>query len=168
KGALVLGLAVDAVAAGIALLIRQRRVTNPLYDLNVAGRRVFWAAACAGIIVFGALMVAMLAGQQFLQNVLGYSTFHAGLAILPATICMVLVAPRSAKLVDARGARFTLLTGYLFCLLGFLTMLLLWKEHISYWQVGLGYALVGIGGGVGGTPASDPLTGSVPGERGGG
>ena len=54
---------------------------------------------------------------------------------------MVLVAPRSAKLVEARGARFTLLVGYVFCLLGFLTMLLLWKEDIAYWMVGLGYAL---------------------------
>ena len=54
---------------------------------------------------------------------------------------MVLVAPRSAKLVETRGARFTLLAGYLFCLLGFVTMLLLWKEGIPYWQVGLAYAL---------------------------
>jgi hypothetical protein len=37
-------------------------------------------------------------------------------------------APRSAKLVEARGARFTLLIGYVFCVLGFLTMLLLWKD----------------------------------------
>jgi MFS transporter, DHA2 family, multidrug resistance protein len=75
-------------------------------------------AACAGIIVFGSLMGAMFVGQQFLQNVLGYSTFDAGLAILPTALLMVLVAPRSARLVEARGARFTLLTGYLFCLLG--------------------------------------------------
>ena len=54
---------------------------------------------------------------------------------------MVLVAPRSAKLVEARGARVTLLAGYVFCLLGFLVMLLLWKEGIPYWQVGLAYAL---------------------------
>ena len=166
-GALALGLAAVAVAAGIAFLLRQRRASNPLYDLHIAGRRVFWVAACAGIIVFGALMGAMFVGQQFLQNVLGYSTFDAGLAILPAAICMVLVAPRSAKLVDARGARFTLLTGYLFCLLGFLTMLLLWKEDSSYWQVGLGYALVGVGVGFAGTPASHSLTGSVPVQRAG-
>jgi MFS transporter, DHA2 family, multidrug resistance protein len=117
--------------------------------------------------VFGALMGAMFVGQQFLQNVLGYSTLDAGLAILPAAICMVLVAPRSAKLVDSQGARFTLLTGYLFCLLGFLTMLLLWKEDSSYWRVGLGYALVGIGVGFAGTPASHSLTGSVPVRRAG-
>jgi MFS transporter, DHA2 family, multidrug resistance protein len=68
-------------------------------------------------------LTSLFIGQQFLQNVQGYSTFQAGLAILPSTICMVLVAPHSAKLVEARGARFTLLLGYVFVLLGLLTML---------------------------------------------
>jgi hypothetical protein len=80
---------------------------------------------------------------------------------------MVLVAPRSAKIVDAKGARFTLLLGYAFCLLGFLTMLLLWKEGIPYWKVALGYAFVGTGVGFAGTPASHSLTGSVPVKRAG-
>jgi EmrB/QacA subfamily drug resistance transporter len=167
EGAVVLGLAAIAVAAGIAFLIRQRRARNPLYDLHVAGRPTFWVAALAGIIVFGSLMGAMFVGQQFLQNVLGYSTLEAGAAILPAAVLMVLVAPRSAKLVSARGARVTLLAGYAFCLLGFLAMLFLWKEDISYWKVGLGYALIGVGVGLAGTPASHSLTGSVPVRRAG-
>jgi MFS transporter, DHA2 family, multidrug resistance protein len=167
KGTLVLGLAVITVAAGIAFFLRQRRAANPLYDLHIAGRRIFWVAACAGLIVFGSLMAAMFVGQQFLQNVLGYSTLDAGLAILPAVVGMVLVAPRSAKLVESRGARFTLLIGYVFCLLGFLTMLLLWKESVPYWRVGLGYLLIGIGVGFAGTPASHSLTGSVPVTRAG-
>jgi DHA2 family multidrug resistance protein-like MFS transporter len=156
-----------SVVTVAAFVIRQRRVATPLYDLDVAKRRIFWVAAVAGIIVFGSLMAAMFVGQQFLQNVLDYSTLDAGLAILPAAVCMVVVAPRSAKLVEARGARFTLLCGYVFCLLGFLTMLLLWKESISYWKVGLGYAFVGIGVGLAGTPASHSLTGSVPVRRAG-
>jgi DHA2 family multidrug resistance protein-like MFS transporter len=158
-------LALIAVLALVLFYLRQRRAKNPLYDLDVAARPPFWVAACAGIIVFGSLMGAMFVGQQFLQNVLGYSTFEAGLSILPAALCMVLVAPRSAKIVEARGARFTLLFGYVFVLLGFLTMLLLWKEGISYWKVGLAYALVGIGVGLAGTPASHSLTGSVPVQR---
>src|SRR3954447_1812066 len=167
KGTLTLVLAAIALLGLVAFFLRQRRARNPLYDLHVAGRRVFWVAACAGIIVFGSLMGAMFVGQQYLQNVLGYSTFHAGLAILPAAFAMVLVAPRSAKLVEAHGARFTLLLGYLFCLLGFVTMLLLWKSDVAYWKVGLGYALIGIGVGFAGTPASHSLTGSVPVRRAG-
>jgi predicted MFS family arabinose efflux permease len=162
---LILSLFIVTVMALIAFVIRQRRAKNPLYDLHVAARPTFWVAACAGLIVFGSLMGAMFIGQQFLQNVLGYSTVDAGLAILPAAVCMVVVAPRSAKLVEARGARFTLLFGYVFVLLGFLTMLLLWKENIDYWKVGLGYAFVGIGVGLAGTPASHSLTGSVPVKR---
>jgi MFS transporter, DHA2 family, multidrug resistance protein len=159
---LIISLFIVAAAALIAFYIRQRRARNPLYDLDVAARPTFWVAACAGLIVFGSLMGAMFIGQQFLQNVLDYSTVDAGLAILPAALLMVLVAPRSAKIVETRGARFTLLFGYVFVLLGFLTMLLLWKEDISYWKVGLGYAFVGIGVGLAGTPASHSLTGSVP------
>jgi DHA2 family multidrug resistance protein-like MFS transporter len=164
-GALALGLAVIALAGVGAFVIRQRRAPNPLYDLDVARRRVFWVAACAGIIVFGSLMASAFVGQQFLQNVLGYSTTAAGASILPAAAVMVVVAPRSAKLIESRGARFTLLCGYAFCLLGFLSMLVLWKEGIPYWKVGLAYAFVGAGVGFAGTPASHSLTGSVPVRR---
>jgi MFS transporter, DHA2 family, multidrug resistance protein len=162
KGTLVLSLVIIAVAAVIGFVLRERRAPEPLYDLHVASRRVFWVAACAGVIVFGSLMGAMFIGQQFLQNVLGYSTVDAGLAILPAALFMVLIAPRSAKLVEVKGARFTLLVGYVFILLGFLTMLLLWRENIPYWKVGMAYAFVGAGVGFAGTPASHSLTGSVP------
>jgi MFS transporter, DHA2 family, multidrug resistance protein len=79
----------------------------------------------------------------------------------------VLVAPRSAKIVESRGARFTLLTGYVFLLLAFLAMLLLWKQGTPYWQIGLAYMLIGIGVGFAGTPASHSLTGSVPVTRAG-
>jgi DHA2 family multidrug resistance protein-like MFS transporter len=167
KGTLALGLAAVAAAALIAFYIRQRRAVNPLYDLDVASRRVFWVAACAGIIVFGSLMAAAFVSQQFLQNVLGYSTLEAGTAFLPAVVFMVLVAPRSAKLVETRGARFTLLAGYVFLLLAFGSMLLLWNEDSPYWHVALAYAFIGIGVGLAGTPASHSLTGSVPVTRAG-
>src|SRR3954468_13179706 len=161
------GLALVALAAVVAFVVRQRRASSPLFDLEVARRRVFWVAACAGIIVFGSLMAAMFIGQQYLQNVLEYSTLDAGLAIIPAALAMVLVAPRSAKLVESRGARFTLLLGYAFCLGGFVVMLLLWDESAPYWHVGLGYVLIGIGVGFAGTPASHSLTASVPVRRAG-
>jgi len=167
QGRLAVELAGLALVAALAFFVRQRRAKSPLYDLNVAGRRVFWVAACAGLIVFGSLMAAMFVGQQYLQNLLGYSTLEAGLSILPGAAMMVLIAPRSAKLVESHGARFTLLTGYAFCLLGFVTMLLLWNEGSAYWAVGLGYALIGTGVGFAGTPASHSLTGSVPVQRAG-
>ncbi len=162
---LLIGMGAIVLAAGGAFVLRQRRTANPLYDLDVAARRIFWVAALAGIIVFGSLMGAMFIGQQFLQNVLDYSTLEAGTTIIPAAVMMVLIAPRSAKLVESHGARFTLLVGYGFVFLGFLTMLLVWNEDSAYWHVALAYALVGTGVGFAGTPASHSLTGAVPVRR---
>jgi DHA2 family multidrug resistance protein-like MFS transporter len=167
KGTLTVVLAVIAVAALVLFYVRQHRAKNPLYDLDVAARRTFWVAACAGIIVFGSLMGSAFVSQQYLQNVLGYSSLEAGAAILPAIVLMVLVAPRSAKLVEVRGARFTLLCGYVFLLLAFAAMLLLWKEGSSYWKIAIAYAFIGIGVGFAGTPASHSLTSSVPVRRAG-
>jgi EmrB/QacA subfamily drug resistance transporter len=167
KGTLTLVLAGIALAALVAFYFRQRHAPNPLYDLDVAARRTFWVAACAGIIVFGSLMGAAFVSQQYLQNVLGYSSLQAGAAILPAVVFMVLVAPRSAKLVDTRGSRFTLLCGYVFLVLAFATMLVLWKEGSSYWEIAVAYIFIGIGVGFAGTPASHSLTGSVPVRRAG-
>ncbi len=162
RGALALGLGVVGAAALVAFVLRQLRTRFPLYELRIAGRRTFWVAAVAGIIVFGSLMGAIFIGQQFLQNVLDYSTFEAGAAILPAAALMVISAPISAKLVDRFGSRATLLAGFTFSVLGFTSMYLFWNEGISYFPVAFAYGLIGIGVGLAGTPASRSLTGSVP------
>jgi MFS transporter, DHA2 family, multidrug resistance protein len=60
---------------------------------------------------------------------------------------MILVAPQSAKLVETRGARFTLLIGYASLFLAFASMLLR-AEGSPYWQVGVAYTLIGIGVGL--------------------
>ena len=99
--------------------------SQPLYDLKVAGRRVFWVAACAGIIVFGSLMGAMFISQQYLQNVVGYDT--EGAAAFSAGDRVHGFRGAASAVRRARGARATLLAGYFFPMLGFLSMLL-WEE----------------------------------------
>jgi EmrB/QacA subfamily drug resistance transporter len=163
--ALAVGLLVLAVLVLIVFLWRQRTAANPLYDLKIASRRTFWTAALAGIIVFGSLMGIAFINQQYLQNVLGYDTLQAGAAILPAVIFMVLVAPRSARLVQERGSRATLLLGQSILGLAFVAMFFLWQEDTPYWIVAIPLCLMGIGVGLAGTPSSNSLTGSVPVRR---
>ena len=156
------------VVAGVAFVLRQQRVANPLYDLKIASRRVFWVAACAGIIVFGSLMGAMFIGQQYLQNVLGVHDPAGGRRDHPG-------GPghghRGAPLGQARrGARRPVHAAprlRVRACSGSSRCSLLWGEGSPYWQVALGYAFVGIGVGFAGTPASHSLTGSVPVTRAG-
>ena len=149
----------------VLFVFRQRRAKNPLYDLKVARRPTFWVAAVGGIIIFGSLMGAMFIGQQYMQDVLGYSTVNAAIPGLFAGFFMILSAPISAILVEKNGSRATLLRGYVFIFLGFLTMLLLWTETAMFWVVVIAYVFIGIGIGLSGTPASRSLTGSVPVKR---
>ena len=165
EGTLAVTLIGVALIIGGLFLVRQRRARNPLYDLKIAGRPTFWVAATAGIIVFGSLMGAAFVSQQYLQNVLGYSTVAAGAAILPAVVMMVLVAPRSAKLVESHGSRHTLLMGQGFLLIAVVVMLVFWTTTESYWVVAIAYAFMGVGVGLAGTPSSNSLTGSVPVRR---
>ncbi|MCB0922820.1 MAG: MFS transporter, partial [Actinobacteria bacterium] len=91
-----------------------------------------------------------------------YSSLDAGLAILPAVVFMVIVAPRSAILVQRLGSRTTLLIGQALLALAFVGMLLLWGDNSPYWQVAIPLCLMGAGVGLAGTPSSNSLTGSVP------
>lgn len=159
-------LAVALVAGGV-FAWRQLHVAEPLFDLRIARRRVFWVAAISGMIVFGSLTGAIYVGQLFLQNVLGYSPFEAGLSILPAAILLLLCAPLSGILVERYGSRVVFLLGFGIALAGFAVMLLTWDIHTGVVPVGVAYGLIGIGVGLAGLPSSRALTGSVPVRRAG-
>jgi hypothetical protein len=98
EGSVVLIAGAVAVLALIGFFYRQTRARYPLFDLHVAGRRIFWVVV-ARLIVFGTPMGAMFVGEQFLQNVLGYSTLRPGAAVVPAAVFMIAAAPLSAELI---------------------------------------------------------------------
>ncbi|MGI9186226.1 MAG: MFS transporter [Gaiellales bacterium] len=180
-GLLTLGLHFVSVPAnvrfGVILLIvslvgfllffwRQRRAPNPLFDLAVASRRIFWIAGLTGLIVFGTLVGSMFIGQQYVQNVLGYSTFEAGCAALPLSVTMVLVSPLAARMIELRGSRLTMALGVVIVFIG-IALMFTWHEGASYWPVGIAYAVIGIGIGLAGTPASRSIMAAVPKHRAG-
>lgn len=146
---------------------RQLRASNPLYDLQVARRRLFWVPSVGGLIVFGSLMGAMFIGQQFLQNVLGYSTLDAGLAVIPSAIGMIGASPVAALLMARFGSRDTMLVGFALVLTAFLIMLFGWNVQTPTALVMLAYLFIGSGAGITMAAASRSVTGSVPVRRAG-
>lgn len=160
-----IGLAV-AVAGFGAFGWRQLRAPNPLFDLAVARRPTFWVAALTGMIVFGSLIGSMYVGQQYVQNVMGYSTFEAGLSALPMAAMMILVSPLAGVLLARFGSRTVLAGGVLTVLVGTL-LLLTWRADATYLRVGLAYAVIGVGIALAGTPASRSIMASVPARRAG-
>lgn len=167
-GSIALGAAliVASLIGFAAFFVRQRRAPYPLFDLSIASRRMFWVAGLAGTIVFGSLMGTMFIGQQYVQNVLGYSTLESGASALPTAIAMILIAPVAAWAVGRFGSRITMSVGIAAVAAG-IALMLTWREGASYLPVGAAYAVIGLGVGLAGTPASRSIMAAVPARRGG-
>ncbi|MCB0870039.1 MAG: MFS transporter [Solirubrobacterales bacterium] len=152
--------------AGSAILLglffwRQKTAANPLYNLDVAGRRLFWVPAVAGTIAFGSLIGAMFVGEQFMQNVLDYSPLGAGAAVVPAAFGLVIMSPVAARTVTEKGTRTTMSIGYVLIALAFVTMLA-WREGTHYLLIGAGFFIIGAGAAFVITSSSRSLTSSTP------
>jgi len=156
-----------AVASLGAFFWWQRRAPRPLVDLALARHRTFWVAFVAGAITFGSLIGAMFIGQQFTQNVLGYSTFAAALVVVPATVFSAIGGQVAGTLITRSGSRSSLVLGLVSVALAFLVMLLAWRDDTWIGWILAAYGLIGLGVGLAATPASRALMGSVPPARAG-
>ncbi|MCJ7444461.1 MAG: MFS transporter [Methanotrichaceae archaeon] len=149
------------IALGL-FIWREQRVTHPLMDLTIWKNRVFTGATVAATIVYGSLMGVMYIGQQYLQNVLGYTPLASGMAILPASIFMIIGSQAGARTLQKIGGRITMAISLAIVGLTFVMMLLLWKEDTSYWIVGTTYALIGVGVGMASAASARAIMGSLP------
>lgn len=96
--------AFGASAGALALFVRREGTTSyPMLDLRLLrDRRVTVAAGGIGLAFFAMFGVLFLTAQ-FLQLVLGLSPLEAGLAQLPFSAVMLLMAPQVPRLVARYG-----------------------------------------------------------------
>jgi MFS transporter, DHA2 family, multidrug resistance protein len=90
------------IAFGVGCLERQRRLTDPLFDLRLFANRSFSSVVSiltlVGVVQSGVLLLV----NVYLQLVVGLSPLQAGLRLLPAALAMIaatLLAPRIAHRV---------------------------------------------------------------------
>jgi hypothetical protein len=141
---------------------RQATASRPLINLTFARARTYWVAFVAGAITFGSLIGAMFIGQQFMQNVLGYSALDAALVVLPSALLTAVFGQVAGELIEKTGSRLSFALGLLATGAAFAVMLVTWQPGASLGWVITAYALVGIGVGLAATPASRALMASVP------
>ena len=105
-----------SLAAGVALLVAfvlsQRRIEQPLLPLHIVWDRAR-GGAYASIAIAGASVFAVfLFLTFFMQQNLGYSPLKTGVAFLPMTALIFLVAPTvQTKVLPRVGVRPIILTG---------------------------------------------------------
>ena len=71
--------------------------------LGLFRNRDFTLVNVETFLVYGALAGSMFFLGLFLQSVIGYTPFEAGLLLLPSTVVLLVLAPRFGRLADRYG-----------------------------------------------------------------
>lgn len=121
---------IASLALGVVLLVAfvlsQRRVANPLLPLHIVWDRARGGAYSSIMIAGASVFAVFLFLTFFMQKDLGYSPLQTGVAFLPMTLMIFLVAPTIQTQVLPRvGVRPIVMTGMT---LGCLSMLLFFSQ----------------------------------------
>jgi MFS family permease len=137
-----------------------------MLDLGFFRDRRFSAAGATITLVFFALFGFVFLSTQYLQFVLGYSPFAAGLRTLPFAAAMIVTAPMSTKLVERLGTKWVVVGGMLIFSSG-LVIASTVAATSGYPRLGLAMLLLGAGLGLASAPATESVMGSLPANRAG-
>lgn len=112
----VLGPVLVSVVAGLLFLLRERRAHNPLMSLRLLRRKPNYLGATVsqGLAGMAEMGLGLIFPLVLILN-LQMSPALAGLALIPTTLPMVVMAPLAGRWYDRAGGRPPMITG--FCLL---------------------------------------------------
>ena len=141
--------AATAVLAGVAFYVVERRESTPMVPLGLFADRTFSAANAMTLVVYAALGAILFFLVLQLQTVGDYSALEAGVATLPITVLMLLLAARGGALGQRIGPRIPMSVGPAVMAAGTVWLMAV-GEDVSWWRdvlpgltvFGLGLALM--------------------------
>jgi len=160
-GAFVLGAAVLGV-----FLAWERRVQQPMIDIEIFRNLRFSAASLSVMLVFFGLMGTVFMLTTYLQTVLGYSPLEAGLRMLPVAVGLIVGSRLAVALSERFGAKIAV-AGGLVIVAGGLEILSQADLESGYGLVATALSVLGLGIALAMTPATDAIMGALPKEKAG-
>ena len=137
--ALVLGLVI-----GWLFVRRQRRLTQPMFDLGLFDDRGFSASVGAILLTILALSGSWLMVFQYLQGVLGLSALWAGVLMVPSAVIQVVISLLVPRLAQRIKPSHLVSSGLLLGVLGFICLMLV-NGMDTLWLLILGSIVMGAG-----------------------
>ena len=105
---LILGLLAAAALGVTGIALYEPRRADPLLELRLFRSVPFSAAIVEALFALCAFGAFLFVTTQYLQDVRGLTALTAGLCLLPIGLLVVLIAPRTGRLVGSRGPRLPL------------------------------------------------------------
>jgi Na+/melibiose symporter-like transporter len=159
------GFALAAVAL-LAFAWRELTARSPMLDLHLFRDARFSVSSGGIALAFFTMFGMFFVLTQYLQQVLGYSPFEAGLVILPMSATLMLLAPRAPRLVVRFGIRTVVPCGLLVVAAGLLTLTTVSTDS-PLWRVYLLLIPLAAGMAVTTSPLTTLIMSSVPPGRAG-
>jgi len=153
-----------ALLAGLALLVWERRASEPLLDGSLLRNRVFASGNLAAFLNYGALYSIGLLTAAHLQLVQGRSARMAGWILLGQPVVQALLSPVAGHFGDRLGARFLSTLGMGLTALGLVALALL-PSRPSVPALVAALAMVGMGMAAFSAPNTSAIMGSAPKDR---
>ncbi len=138
-------LVVAGLAVGVGFVLVERSARSPMVQPSLFTERQFTAANLMTLVVYGALGAVMFFLSLQLQTVVGYGPLGAGVALLPVTVLMLLLAAKGGELGARIGPRLPMSVGPLVCAVG--VLLLSFVNQGSSYLLGIlpGLVVFGLG-----------------------
>ena len=156
---------VGLMAVGIVLLIAfglwERRSSAPMLPLTFFKSRAFSMANLASWLMYFGMFGAIFLLSQYLQVVLHYSPFQAGLRILPWTLAPIFVAPIAGASSDKVGGGLLMGVGLAMQAFGLAWIGLVISPTVDYAQLILPFIISGIGMGLFFAPVANVVLSAV-------
>ncbi|WP_208883154.1 MFS transporter [Streptomyces armeniacus] len=150
----------------VAFIIVERRVSNPMVDLDWFTNKFFAAGAAFAALIFtiviGMIYLVALYALQFM----GYDALETGLRLLPAGVALIVGVPVGEQLYHRTGPRWPITLGAALAAGGayVLSTVDLSSDDTSVMVAGV---LFGLGAGVAIPAMTDSVMANAPAERGG-
>lgn len=157
----VLGAFGVAVAAGVGFVVWGLRAREPMLDPRLFRLRGFAMGSLAITTAFFCMFGTYFLLAQYLQFVHGYTALGSAVRTLPAAVVMVIVSPRSPKIVARFGVRTAVRGGFLAITAGFIGMSTLGVDT-PYWQLVVFLVTMSAGMATLMAPASGMIVSSLP------
>jgi hypothetical protein len=136
-----------AVIGGAAFVRRMVTAPNPLVPPSLFDSREFTVTNLATLLLYAGFGVSFFLVAYGLQVAAGWSATSAGMALLPATVLMLVFSSRSAALAERVGPRLQLTVGPLLAAAGLLLLSRIgpdatWVRHVMPGAIVFGLGLV--------------------------
>ena len=138
------GTALAGAACLILFVARQKRIENPLIDMDIFSSDRYRISFVAQNVLFASYMGITLIVPLFVTTVQGGTPLDAGIVFIPATIFALIINPLAGILVDRIGVRPVVVVAAVFLTAG-ATMMAFLDESSPLWLVTLMQTVRGIG-----------------------